>query len=204
MRIYIKEINTDIPFNANSHLLPYVGPERLEKIERINNDRLKNLNLFSELTMIEEASKDLSVPKEKIKVLKTKEGKPYIEGFPDYHISISHCDGIIAFASDSSPIGIDIEGKRRKFELISKRFFTPHEYKKIIDSKMPEDEFLMVWTRKEAYVKLTGTGLKTPLDSFDVYDTSPETCTYNTREYISLRTGGKYICSVAYNTSNTI
>ena len=198
MRIYIREINRDIPFEENAHLLPLVGSDRINRINRVNNVRLKNLNLFSELTMLEEASKDLHIPPKKIKVLKTSDGKPYIKGFPDYHFSISHCDGIIAFASDDSPIGIDIEGKREKFEHLAKRFFTETEYRNIMDSDNKEEEFLLVWTRKEAFVKLIGTGLKTPLDSFDVYDTSCKRCTFKTLKYTATMTGKEYIYSVAF------
>ena len=193
MRSIIKETDWDIPFETNSHLQNVVSRERCERIKRLSNNRLKNMQLFSELTMITEASKDLQVPPDKIHIFKTPEGKPFIMGFENYHISVSHCDNIIMFASDSSPVGVDIEKPRKDIEKLSKRFFTSAEYEKIMNASSKEDEFLIVWTRKESYVKLIGTGLKTPLDSFNVYDDS---CyTYTTQDYVSAMTGKRYICS---------
>jgi len=172
-----------------------MSPERRDKIARLESNRQKNMELYTELTMIEEAAKDLCVPLELIKVKKTNEGKPYIEGFENYHISVSHCDGIIMFAGHSSPIGVDIEKKRNNYIKLAKRFFTTDEYLTIKKAPLPGDEFLLVWTRKEACVKLTGQGLKTPLDSFDVY--TGTTYIYQTDTYTSNITGEKYVYSTA-------
>ena len=196
MRIVLKEIDRDIPFEKNSHLLPLVSEERRERIFRLKNDHMKNVSLFAEITMIEEASKDLSVSKESIRIEKTDLGKPYVSGFENYHISLSHCDGMILFASSSSPVGVDIEKPKANFERIAKRFFTEDESQKIKNAPSPADEFLLVWTRKEAFVKLTGEGLKRALDSFNVYDESLYSyCTETTASNI---TGQKFCYSICY------
>ena len=43
-----------------------------------------------------------------------------------------------------------------------------HEYKYILESESQGNAFYEIWTKKEAYVKFLGTGLSTPLSSFDV------------------------------------
>ena len=68
LRIVLKEIDRDIPFEKNSHLLPLVSEERRERIFRLKNDHMKNISLFAEITMIEEAAKDLSLSKESIRI----------------------------------------------------------------------------------------------------------------------------------------
>ena len=200
LRLIIKEVDRDILFENNMHLLPLIGQERRERIDRISNNRLKNMQLYSELTMIEEASKDLNVPVEKINVLKTPEGKPYIKGFEDYHISISHCDGMILFASHSSALGVDIEKPKSDYERIARRFFTEDEFKKIMNSPSPADEFLLVWTRKEAFVKLTGEGLARALDSFNVYDEGAYI--YKTESVVSGSSSQKYCYSYCFLKEN--
>lgn len=197
LRIVLKEINRDIPFEKNSHLLPLVSEARRERIFRLKNDHMKNVSLFAEITMIEEAAKDLSVSKENVRIEKTDLGKPYVSGFENYHISLSHCDGMILFASDSSPVGVDIEKPKTNFERIAKRFFTEDEYHRIKNAPSPADEFLLVWTRKEAFVKLSGEGLKRALDSFNVYD--EEICSYQTKTTMSKISGKKYHYSICYN-----
>ncbi len=196
MRVALREINRDVPFVENEHLLPLIGQERRDRILRLKNDRLKTMQLFSELTMLEEASKDLLIPVGFLRIKKTPLGKPYIEGYPEYYISVSHCDGMILFASCTSPIGIDIEKRRENHEKISERFFTENECEKIKNAHVPADEFLLVWTRKESFVKMTGEGLKTPLDSFDVYEKN--NYVYKTDSVISKMTGESYIYSYVY------
>ena len=53
-------------------------------------------------------------------------------------------------------------------DLIAKRFFSENEYKYILESESQGNAFYEIWTKKEAYVKFLGTGLSTPLSSFDV------------------------------------
>ena len=203
MRIVLKEINPDIPFEKNSHLLPLVSDARRERIFRLKNDRLKNVSLFAELTMIEEAAADLNVPKDQISIEKTDLGKPYVAGFENYHISLSHSDGMILFASNSAPVGVDIEKPKADFERIARRFFTDEDATRIMNATSPAEEFLLVWTRKEAFVKLTGEGLQRALDSFNVYEEARYE--YRTERTVSERTGNSYCyscCSLKSN--NTI
>lgn len=170
LRVVFYEVDKEEPFEKHAGLLPLISNERRSRIDRINNNALKNVLLMSEMTIIRESAKDLGVAPSCILVRKTELGKPYIEGFPNYHISLSHCEGMIAFACASAPIGIDIEKERKNCLSLAKRFFTENEYNRIIESEDQKKEFLLVWTRKEAYVKMTGQGLSVPLSSFDVYE----------------------------------
>lgn len=60
-------------------------------------------------------------------------------------------------------------------------FFTSDEYNYIINSENPEREFYKIWTAKESYIKMIGTGLSKALDSFDVL--SDELKNYFLTEY---------------------
>jgi 4'-phosphopantetheinyl transferase len=69
-------------------------------------------------------------------------------------------------------VGVDVEAIRpmRDAERIIQRFFSPREQAEFL--ALPETErlaaFFRGWTRKEAFLKATGTGLATELDAFDV------------------------------------
>lgn len=84
-------------------------------------------------------------------ILKTENGKPYINGYP-LHFSISHSGdrGIIAISD--KPIGVDIEIFKDKLRKSVIERFSAREQAEIAD----ERDFLKHWTAREAYVKLYG------------------------------------------------
>ena len=84
-------------------------------------------------------------------------GAPYLQDGPCF--SISHCKQGIAVAVSDLPIGIDIEGLRRVDEALVRKTMNLEEQAQIAMSQNPEVEFIRLWTRKEAYVKMLGTGI---------------------------------------------
>ena len=96
-----------------------------------------------------------SVLNKDIKIEYEKSGKPYIFD-SSYGISISHSKDMALVAINEDLVGADIEVVRPFNEKLIKTYFSPEEIS-FIDS--PE-KFFTVWTVKEAYLKLTGVGLK--------------------------------------------
>lgn len=94
-------------------------------------------------------------------------GKPFFEDYPDFHFNVSHCEDLIAVAVSKRPVGVDIEVLRDVNLEIAGRFFSEKE---IRFSKTCRD-FLYVWTRKEAFLKRTGEGLKN-ISKADVLENS--------------------------------
>ncbi len=83
--------------------------------------------------------------------------KPYFKDYPNIRFSISHSNDLIVLAMSNTEVGIDIEYiKPRSFESIVEKRFFPDEK---LEAQTLEG-FLKVWTRKEAYLKLTSEGLK--------------------------------------------
>lgn len=87
--------------------------------------------------------------------------------------NLSHSCGLALFAvSKSREVGIDVEKIRSDFETqeIAERFFTAQEVAEIrtLPHKLRSCAFFLCWTRKEAYLKARGAGLRIPLDSFSV------------------------------------
>jgi 4'-phosphopantetheinyl transferase len=70
-----------------------------------------------------------------------------------------------------SPVGVDVErlGSKSNWELIARRVFVPGELARLLALPGAEGRaaaFCAHWTRKEAYLKALGSGLRKPLDSF--------------------------------------
>ena len=89
-------------------------------------------------------------------------GKPYFENAPWLHFSVSHSGGLWVCALCRYDVGIDIEQHAaRDHAALSRRFFHPNEIE--YTRRGGTEAFYSVWTAKESYVKLTGTGLSRDL-----------------------------------------
>jgi 4'-phosphopantetheinyl transferase len=84
-------------------------------------------------------------------------GAPSLSGGP--YFSLSHSKRGIAVAISDEPIGIDIEAIRPLSEGLVQKAMNPQEQAQIAAAANPEQEFIRLWTRKEAYVKMQGTGI---------------------------------------------
>jgi 4'-phosphopantetheinyl transferase len=99
-------------------------------------------------------------------------GKPRLAGDGQAHFNLSHCEERAVLAISDAEVGIDLERDRPIEHVdLAKRYFHPNEVVAITASRDEAEQrraFFLVWTLKEAVVKALGTGLSTPLDSFEV------------------------------------
>ncbi len=88
-----------------------------------------------------------------------------------FNISHSQVLALYAFTLDRE-IGIDLELIRQDLsdEKIAERFFSTCEVKRLrsLPKHLQKEAFFNCWTRKEAYIKARGDGLKLKLDQFSV------------------------------------
>ncbi len=84
-------------------------------------------------------------------------GKPYLPG-SRFHISLSHSGDHVAAAVADAPIGIDLQELRTISDRALLRWFSPSE-RNWIGSKNGSSRAIRLWTMKEAYGKLFGTGV---------------------------------------------
>ena len=88
-----------------------------------------------------------------------------------FNLSHSHQFALFAFCLEHE-VGIDIEKIKPQvaFEGIESRYFSPNERAELetLPPDLRPEGFFLCWTRKEAYVKARGDGLKVPLESFSV------------------------------------
>lgn len=101
-------------------------------------------------------------------------GRPYFKGENAPVFSLAHTDGLAVCATGEPgdpAIGIDAERLRPDRVLhdrrIADRFFTEGELACLGEAEDAPLAFLRIWTRKEAYLKRNGTGLRGELKSTD-------------------------------------
>ena len=73
--------------------------------------------------------------------------------------SISHCKNAIAVALSDRPVGVDVERFRHAEEPLLQRTMNPEEQAEVRAAADTAEAFTRLWTRKEAVLKLRGTGL---------------------------------------------
>jgi 4'-phosphopantetheinyl transferase len=101
-------------------------------------------------------------------------GRPVIAGpasAPPLTFSLSHTNGLVACAvAHNRAVGVDVEWQARGTDslAIAAQFFSVVEVA-WLRAQPPEQQsqnFLQLWTLKEAYLKARGVGLALPLDGF--------------------------------------
>lgn len=102
-------------------------------------------------------------------------GKPALDptlgGDLTFNVSHSHGLALVAVARQRR-LGIDVERIRaeRDWSRIAERFFAPEEVATLrrLLPQQRERAFFVCWTRKEAFLKATGEGIRRSLRSFEV------------------------------------
>jgi phosphopantetheinyl transferase len=99
-------------------------------------------------------------------------GKPYFKD-SDIYFNYSHCKYGAACIVANQEIGVDIQELRTVKPSVIKRVCCDNEIKLI----KTDEDFIKIWTMKEAYAKFTGKGFAEGFKSIDT-TTFPEKCSY--------------------------
>ena len=138
--------------------LLFLPPKRRAKAERIINKNQALLSAVSGLML----RKVLGITDDK-QLCYNEHGKPFFEHGPFF--SLSHSRRFAMLAVSKEEIGIDIEMNRDINEGIMKRCFTDEEAE---FARMSTENYLRIWTAKEAVLKLLGTGFSFSPKGFSV------------------------------------
>ena len=145
---------------AVQQMLPLVNKQR-------RDEALRYKHLFGQFTCLKSwlMLKELLEPMEitDMEMKHNKHGKPFLVHYPDIHFNLSHCKNGIAVVVDNVPVGIDIESFRDVDEAMIRYTMNDEELSAIHDAEDPTYAFITYWTKKEAVLKLRGTGISTDL-----------------------------------------
>lgn len=168
MECYVNYLLTDETLSWDM-LSTYLGciPEP-HRPETYAFERDKIHSLLAQLLLQYEAKRRFGSGN--VRVERTPLGKPYWPQFPDVQFSLSHTDGCVAVAVGTGAVGVDVEKIASADLRIADRFFTPREAQWIRENASQRAAFYEIWTKKEAYLKMRGTGLTASLRTFDVLD----------------------------------
>lgn len=142
---------TDFTQEALEHCYETLSPSRKAHVDTFRHQGARRQSLAGELALRQLlAQADITDTIER-----APGGQPVLAGGSAF-VSISHCQDLVACAVAEMPVGIDIEKIRPvKPELIG-RVCTPEEKAYVGASR---ERFFEVWTAKEAWFKMQGTGI---------------------------------------------
>jgi len=151
-----------------------LSQEERKRAERFRFDRHRTRFVVQHGRLREILGGYLDMAPQEISFQKGRGGKPAVAGEnPLIRFNLSHSGDHALYAMVyGREVGVDVEVIRPKPKAAAlvNRFFSPNEKKAFqkLDPREQLSAFFAGWTRKEAYVKAIGKGLRFPLDRFDV------------------------------------
>jgi len=118
--------------------------------------------------------------KKRPEILRGEHGKPYFADC-DIKFNYSHCKYGVACAVSDCEIGVDIQEIRKIKPSVIQRVCCDNELEIIKN----DEDFIRIWTLKEAYSKYTGKGFAERFKSIDTTKFSPE-CVFKVGAGVSL------------------
>ena len=141
-------------------MLPLVNEQRREEALRYKHT-FGQFTCLKSWLMLKDLLKQLGISN--LEINHNEHGKPFLVHHPNVHFNISHCKMGIAVVVDNAPVGIDIESFRKVDEALVRKTMNDNEIEIINASDNPLATFICYWTKKEAVLKLRGTGISTDL-----------------------------------------
>ncbi len=142
-------------------LLPLVSDQRREEALRFKHTFGQFACLISYLLLHQLLEEQQVVgPDEPLHFVTNAHGKPRLSGHEGAHFSISHCREAIAAATDSQPVGVDVERFINPSNSLLRYCMNDSEADEVRQSPHPDRAFALLWTQKEAIAKQRGTGIQ--------------------------------------------
>ncbi len=157
-----------------------LSPEEWRQADRFKRPELRQQFIEIRSRVRQHLSHYVDCSPERLKILRTPAGKPYLADYPEVFFNLSHCQkNWVLVITTGSRIGVDIERvrERKGMEGLVKRCFSSREQQTW--NHLPETErleqFYRYWTAKEAFVKAVGQGIVLGLKNVQIaFDPQPK------------------------------
>lgn len=170
--VHVWAIDLEIDAATVGSMLKLLSGDERVRAARLRTTEQRLRFVAAHGAMREILSSYLDCAPEAIRFETSAEGKPFLAN-GSLAFNLSHSEGLALCAvAVSGQIGVDVERIRPvpDADEIVMKFFAPGEAREYL-ALPPQDRlraFFSLWTRKEALVKAVGSGLRRPLDSFEV------------------------------------
>ena len=170
--VHLWRIVTDRPCDLPS-LCELLAVDERAKADRFRFESDRRRSIVRRATLRQILARYLDISPAELAFRYGPQGKPslaspFSESGIEFNLSFSGETALCAVGRQ--PLGVDIERYRtiEDAALVAKHFFTPAEIRLQDQAEDANRVFLRHWTRKEALIKATGSGLSVSLNSFEV------------------------------------
>lgn len=155
---------TMTPWDADQDpfLLQLLSPAEKERAQRIRIASARRDAVMARACLRLALGSALAIRPQQVRLRTNEHGKPLTDGI---HFNLSHAHGMVVLAlCHDAAVGIDVEWGERKVEVLdlAESVCTPHEIEQLRSLSVASaqlEAFFRCWTRKEAILKMLGTGL---------------------------------------------
>lgn len=164
--LYATNVSTLQDPLENSKIMEGLPEERKSKILNCRQKH-KRLQSLGAGLLLSKVLKQYKVPMETLRT--DSSGKPVVEGIC---FNLSHSGDIVICAVSEKSVGCDIERVKDAPKQMAKRMFSVEERKCLqqVSGESYNREFFRIWTRKESFLKMTGTGIRGSIAELEFRD----------------------------------
>lgn len=197
IHVSVVKVNREYIEQHFDELVERLYPERKSRVLAFRRREPAYTSIVAGLLLQELVEKQLGIRPDELVLEKNENGKPTVQGHPEFYFNLSHAGDYVVLAHGDMPLGVDIEQIRTQNLHVAKRCYTEAEYTYVAGADSEEnqvsdipgekqevkigtdmmmlepsmdvnDRFFYLWTMKESYLKLTGDGISVPLNSFEI------------------------------------
>lgn len=171
MKVSVEYVDESLYIGQEEKCIEGLYRQRREKVERLKLASHRYVSILAGCMLQELVENELGIKKDELNIIYGSNGKPSIEGCPDFHFNLSHSGKCVALVYGECSVGIDVEEVRSVERRVAQRCYSAEENEYVYSDEMLSSErFFEIWTMKESYLKYTGQGISIPLNTirFDV------------------------------------
>lgn len=167
IHVSVVKVNREYIEQHFDELVERLYPERKSRVLAFRRREPAYTSIVAGLMLQTLVEQKLGITPQALVLEKNENGKPMVQGHPEFYFNLSHAGDYVVLAHGDVPLGVDIEQIRTQNLHVAKRCYTEAEYAYVTEGDADE-RFFYLWTMKESYLKLTGDGISIPLNSFEI------------------------------------
>ncbi len=152
-------------------LCAMLSEKRREKIRKFRFAQGKALSLGAGL-LLDYGLRKYGVRERDAVLVYGRDEKPYLRDYPEIFFNLSHSGTMAMAVFADRETGCDVEKIGKADFRVARRFFAEKE-REILEGTKEERErtelFYRLWVLKESFLKVTGKGIRMPMDEFCIH-----------------------------------